>query len=305
MWARVRVSAPATRPGAPAGEAEVGAEVCRAEAGDAILSWGVELHTEGALPAAAATARAAAVGDAAPAERYTADARSSGRAALTHIKLVCRTRAGGPSSRAVRLPRPFALAPGAALRVEVEVHRGPGAPAAGRPSVAVFEEPGPGLSAIPRLEYEEPPRGGARRSDMAEKRMGQAVESLMRQVRELTDKFLRLNPSSDDRSDVDVKMAKCQALYEGENVLNIPIITHAASTVCFEQLVEKLEDKIRRYTAAPPAPPGPPRPKDEGLPWWGYVGIGLGGLAALAGIVYVIAPKAPAAAAAPARGRAA
>lgn len=304
MWARVRVSAPPPRPGAPGARAEAAAEVCRAAGpGDAVVSWGVELHTEGALPAAAAP-RAAAVGDARWAERYTADARSRGRAALTHIKLVCVTRAAGRSSRAVRLPEPLAVPPGAALRVEVEVYRGPGAPPAGRPSVTVFEEPGPGLSAIPRLEYEEPQRGDARRSHMAEKRMGQAIDSLMRQVRELTDKFLRLNPSSDDRSDVDVKMAKCQALYEGENVLNLPIITHAASTVCFEQLVEKLEDKIRKYTAAPPVTPPRPPAKEEGLPWWGYVGIGLGGLAALAGIVYIIAPKAPAAAA-PARGRAA
>lgn len=263
------------------------------------------MHTEGALPADAGRAQPASVGSATWAEQYTTEAKAHGRAALTHIKMVCRTMSGGSSSKTVRLPQPLALGPDVVLKVEIEVYRGPGAAPAGRPSVTVFEEPGPGLSAIPRLEYEEPEKGETRRSDMGRKGLGDAVDSLMKQARELTDQFLRLNPSSDDRSSVDVLMAECQALYEGENVINIPILTHAASTVCFEKLIDKLKDKIKKYTpVVTPILPGV-KPS-EGFPWWGYVGVGLGGLAALGGIVYLLAPKAAAAAAAaPARGKAA
>lgn len=66
-----------------------------------------------------------------------------------------------------------------------------------------------------------------------------------------------------------------------------------------------------RLAPARPAPPvrppttTPPRPPaaEEGLPWWAYLGIGLGGLAALGGAIYLLAPTpAPAVAGAPWRG---
>lgn len=91
----------------------------------------------------------------------------------------------------------------------------------------------------------------------------------------LFDVFLRLNPSADDKAAVDEKLAKCQAIFEAESAVDLPLITHVGSRICYDELTKKLTELIVKYRGVvPTASP---------FPWWGYVIIS--GLAALTGLL--------------------
>lgn len=94
------------------------------------------------------------------------------------------------------------------------------------------------------------------------------------QARTLISTFLTLNPSAADRSEVDTKLAKCQGIYEAENVVDLPLVTHVASQVCYDELISTLTSKIAALRAAQPG-------LLASFPWWGYVAIGGGGLLVL------------------------
>lgn len=111
------------------------------------------------------------------------------------------------------------------------------------------------------------------------------VTTSIPQARTLTDTFLRLNPSADDRAQVDEKMAKCQGLYEAESIVNIPLVTHVASSVCYDELIQLLTEKIAKYR------PIIALPSTSTFPWWGYLAIGGGGLLAIGALVMALRPS--------------
>jgi hypothetical protein len=298
IWARVKITVTPLDPRGETREAELGAEICSIpDLGDSVREWSVEIHTETAPPAApveGAPIRRPAV---APRESYYRDLAFGSAAALTHVRTICVTMKGRRFTRAARMPAPIPVKAGDRARVEVQVHRDPRTQRVAQPLIALFEEPPRGgLAAVPRLVYEDReekkrPTGGLA---MRGTRLG-AIEDTMRQAREVIDQFLRLNPSSDDKRSVDILLVECQAIYEGENIVNLPLITHVASGICFDKLISRVRDKIAKYTAVPVRPPV--APKDEGWPWWAYGLAGLGGLGAVAGVVALLAPKRPAPAA--------
>lgn len=112
------------------------------------------------------------------------------------------------------------------------------------------------------------------------------VSAQIAQTRTLIEVFLRLNPTSDDKASVDEKLAKCQAIYEAEAVVDLPLITHVASQICYDELIQKLSQVIAKYRV-------PVVLTASAFPWWGYVAIAGGGLVGLGLLVSLFAPKAP------------
>jgi hypothetical protein len=293
IWARIRVLVTPIDPRRAPSEAEVGAVVCSVpDLGDDVAAWAVELHTETGGPSEMGAHRPMREPGPAevPSESFFQDIAFRSRAALTHVKTRCATRKGRSFAKAVRLPAPVALMPGDRARVQVDVYRDPRTQRLSQPSLRVFEEPARGgLDGTPRLVYEGRDEdnvwGGP---SMGRKGLG-AVEDSMRQARTLIDRLLSLNPSADDRQSVDRLLVECQAIYEGENVVDIPIITHVASQICFNKLIERVNDKIAKYTRPPVVVPPA---AGSGWPWWAYGLAGLGGLILVGGAVALLAPKA-------------
>jgi len=124
---------------------------------------------------------------------------------------------------------------------------------------------------------------------MARFRLGDIQASIAR-ARSLMDEFLKLKPSADDRREVDIKLQKCEGLYEAENVIDLPIISHLASGVCFDELIDKLERLIARLKTPATLPT---QPKDDGgIPWYGWAAIAAGGVGTLAILFSALSPKA-------------
>jgi hypothetical protein len=111
------------------------------------------------------------------------------------------------------------------------------------------------------------------------------VTTSIPQARTLIDTFLRLNPSADDKARVDEKLAKCQGLYEAEGIVNLPLVTHVASSVCYDELIQTLTELIAKYR------PIIALPSTSSFPWWGYLAIGGGGLLALGALVMALRPS--------------
>ena len=112
------------------------------------------------------------------------------------------------------------------------------------------------------------------------------VTAQITQARTLMNTFLTLNPSADDRSEVNLKIAKCEGLYEAENVVDLPLVTHIASGICYDELIGTLTSKIASLRRVPPAPAA-------GFPWWGYVAIGGGGLALIGLVIAALTRSTP------------
>lgn len=112
------------------------------------------------------------------------------------------------------------------------------------------------------------------------------VTAQIAQTRTLIEVFLRLNPTSDDKASVDEKLAKCQGIYEAEAVVDLPLITHVASQICYDELIQKLNQVIAKYRT-------PVSPVSTAFPWWGYVAIAGGGLLGVGLLVSLLVPKGP------------
>lgn len=121
------------------------------------------------------------------------------------------------------------------------------------------------------------------------------------QARTLIDTFLKLNPSADDRASVDEKLAKCQGIYEAEAVVDVPLLTHTASTICYDELIQKVNELILKYKGSGIVLPG----VLAAFPWWGYAAIAAGGLILVGGLVAALAPRSSAPVVITQRGRAA
>jgi hypothetical protein len=113
------------------------------------------------------------------------------------------------------------------------------------------------------------------------------VTDQIAQTRTLIEVFLRLNPTADDKASVDEKLAKCQGIYEAENIVDLPLITHVGSRICYDELIQKLTQMIAKYRGPVIVPAA------AGFPWWGYVAIGGGALLGLGLLVALFVPKSP------------
>jgi len=286
VWIGVSVT-PADRAGnvRTARGSAIGAALCGPDGGPPAGEWAIELHTDRALPPRSQGAAKPAGPAVGPMLERMVD--PEGPCALTHARLVCH-EGRGESSRAVRFEPPVLFGADELALVRVEVRRAPEVrvPA---PRIVIRKEPEP-EGHQPRLSCA--PQEGLKGGSMARRALG-AIEDQIKQARELMDRFVTLNPSRDDKNEVDLKLSKCEGLYEAENIVNLPLITHIASSVCFDELIDKLQSMVARYTRTPVPTPGA-KPA-EGMPWYAWAGIGLGALAGLGFLAWAVAPK-PAAA---------
>jgi len=115
------------------------------------------------------------------------------------------------------------------------------------------------------------------------------VDAQIKEAKRLMDLFLSMKPSEEDKASVNLKLEKCQALYDAEGVVNIPLITHVASAVCFDELVDKLNELVNKYRRTPI--PGAVAPTTSGFPTWGYVAIGAGALVGVGALAWALSPK--------------
>lgn len=262
----------------------MGAALCGPDGGPPGGGWTIELHTDRGVPPQEPYRNAAPVPVGPMLERLI---DPGGPCALTHVRLVCQEPGEKEGSRrAIRVEPPVLFGPQDLALVRVEVRRAPEVrvPA---PKIEVKREPEPD-GAHPRLSC-APVGAMTKGGSMAGRRGLGAIEDQIKQARELMDRFLALNPSRDDKNDVDLKLTKCQGLYEAENIVNVPVITHIASSICFDELIERLQAMVAKYTRVPTTPP-PPK-AEEGLPWYAWAGIGLGGLAGISVLVWALMPK--------------
>jgi hypothetical protein len=264
----------------------VGVEFCGPDGGPPSGEWLIELHTDWSIAGQATSCAREGTPTFPVGPMMERVLDPDGPSALTHVRLVCR---GGPGekdvAKALRVEPPVVFGAGELALVRVEVRKAPEVRVP-PPRIVVLREPEP-VGRHPMLAWA--PREGPKGGSMARGRGLGAIEDQIRQARDLMTRFVALNPSTDDKNEVDLKLSKCEGLYEAENIVNVPLLTHIASGVCFDQLIEKLQAMISKYTRVPtPRPGGTP---SEGLPWYAWAGMGVGAVAVLGFLAWAISPK--------------
>jgi hypothetical protein len=147
VWAEIRVTTVPVDPKREPGKVEVGIRVCSlSDAGDAMKSWSIELHTEGSVPESLGTCKSHGKGlgsgpAGSPVDAFNADVVFPVAGTLTHIKARCETGRGDRFTKAVRVPEAVAFMPGDQAHVEIDVYMDSTAPELPLPLVQVFQEP--------------------------------------------------------------------------------------------------------------------------------------------------------------------